>query len=117
MSKIYLNTRDEMICLCTDLVAYVQAEGNYSTLYYITGKRIALTFSISKMEIILKEHNNLQNRFVRLGRSYVVNHRYVFRIELLHQVLVLSDGRNDDLHVRMSKQHLKAYKDAIHKKA
>lgn len=117
MAKLYFNTRDELTCIESDLVALVKADGNYSKIVYITGKQIQLTSGISRLEIILKSTSNSVNRFVRLGRSHIINHRYLFRIEPLKQSLLLSDGDKHDLRVILPKQTLKAYKDAIHKRA
>lgn len=116
MAKLFFNTRDELKCVDTDMVAYAKADGNYSKLVYITGKEITLTIGISKLETILKDNNDKRNRFVRIGRSIIINHFYLFRIEPLKQTLVLSDGGKFDLRINMPKQSLKAYKEAIHKR-
>ena len=38
MAKLYFNTRDELSCVETDMIAVVQANGNYSRVVYITKK-------------------------------------------------------------------------------
>ena len=43
MSKIVINTRDELTMLETSLVAVVKANGNYCTVYYINKREILLT--------------------------------------------------------------------------
>ena len=116
MGKLYFNTRDELTCLEVDLVAFVRADGNYSKVVYITGKEITLTFGISKLETILKEHNDKRNRFDRIGRSIIINHFYLYKIEPMKQIMILSDGGSRDLRIAMPKQNLRAYKDAIHKR-
>ena len=116
MAKLFFNTRDELKCIDTDLVAFAKADGNYSKVVYITGKEITLTFGITKLESILKDNNDKRNRFVRIGRSIIINHFYLFRIEPLKQTLILSDGGKLDIRISLPKQSLKAYKDAIHKR-
>ncbi len=113
MAKLYFNTRDEMTCIETDYVALVKADGNYSRVVYINGREINITFGISKMETILKENNDKRNKFVKVGRSYILNHFYVFKIEPLKQTMILSDGDKNNIKVTLPKQTLKAYKDAI----
>ncbi len=113
MAKLYFNTRDEMTCIETDYVALVKADGNYSRVIYINGREINITFGISKMETILKENNDKRNKFVKVGRSYILNHFYVFKIEPLKQTMILSDGDKNNIKVTLPKQTLKAYKDAI----
>jgi hypothetical protein len=62
MAKLYFNTRDELTCLDSELIAVVQASGNYSRVVYITKREIMLTVGISKMEGILKQYNNKTNQ-------------------------------------------------------
>ena len=62
MAKLYFDSRDELTCIDSDLVAVVQANGNYSRVVYITKREIVLTQGISKMEEILKMYNSSTNR-------------------------------------------------------
>lgn len=112
MAKLYFDTRDELICIDTDLVAVVQANGNYSRAVYITKREIILPHGISKVEEILKEYNNVHSRFVRLGRSIVVNHHFLQKIDVLKQTLILSDGAKNEIRITIPKQILKSYKNA-----
>ena len=112
MPKLYFNNRDELTCIDTDLVAVVQANGNYSRVVYITKREIVLTQGISKMEEILKMYNSKTNRFIRLGRSIIVNHSFLQKIDVLKQQLVLSDGDKNEIRITIPKQILKTYKNA-----
>ena len=115
MSKIVVNTRDDLILLETSLVAAVKANGNYSTVYYINKREILLTMPIGHIDELLKKHNNDKDKFIKLGRSFIINQRYVYRIELQRQLLFLSDGSpaDRDLVVRIGKGLLRRYKNAI----
>ena len=115
MAKLYINTRDELCCIETDLITVVQANGNYSKIVYITKKEVILTISISKLEVSLKSYNNKKNRFIRLGRSYIINHSYLTRIDVLKQIMVLSDNDKNEIRVPIPKNILKSYKNAIAK--
>jgi len=112
MTKLYFDSRDELTCINPDLVAVVQANGNYSRVLYITKREIVLTQGITKMGEILKMYNSQTNRFVRLGRSIIVNHFYLQKIDVLKQQLILSDGNKNDIRITIPKQILKTYKNA-----
>lgn len=112
MAKLYFDSRDELTCIDSDLVAVVQANGNYSRVVYITKREIVLTQGISKMEEILKMYNSNSNRFIRLGRSIIVNHSFLQKIDVLKQQLVLSDGDKNEIRITIPKQILKTYKNA-----
>lgn len=116
LDKIYFNTRDELTCIDTDLIALVQADGNYSKVIYITGKHTMLTHGISKIGEVLKLYNNQHNIFVRLGRSIIINHNYFQKIDLQKSVLFLGNGSTDEIRINLSKKVLKSYKEAIIKK-
>ena len=115
MTKLYFHTRDELSCIETDLIAVVQANGNYSRVVYITRKEVTLTTGISKLESTLKSYNSKKTRFIRLGRSFIINHSYLTKVDVLKQVLVLSDDDKNEIRVPIPKNILKSYKSAIAK--
>ena len=112
MAKLYFDSRDELTFIDTDLVAVVQANGNYSRVIYITKREVTLTFGISKLEEILKSSNNRKNRFIRLGRSFIINHSFLHKIDVLKQQLILSDGDKNEVRIKLPKLILKSYKTA-----
>lgn len=115
MAKLYFNTRDELVCIETDLVAAIQANGNYSRVVYITKREFMLTNGISKLETVFQSSNNKRNKFVRLGRSFIINHAYFQKIDLVKQLLILCDGDKNEIRISLPKQILKSYKTAIGK--
>lgn len=58
MKKVCINTRDELLILDLDQVAFFQAEGNYTRLTYISGYALVLNTGLSGVEKILV--NSLQ---------------------------------------------------------
>ena len=114
MAKIYFNTRDELTAIDSEHIAVIQANGNYSKIVTIYRKEIMLTSGITKVEQVLKSVNDTKSRFVRVGRSLVVNHSYLQKIALMKQQMVLSCQGNE-IKINVSKKTLKVYKDAIAK--
>lgn len=114
MAKIIFNTRDELISLDTDNIAVVQADGNYSRVFSINHRETIITMGISRVEEAIMEAKGRSQRFVRLGRSLVINHSLLYRINVLKGVVVLSDGMNE-IKLAVSKDTLKSYKNAISK--
>lgn len=107
MSKIFFNTRDEMICIDGQLIAYCKASGNYSSIKLITGKEMVLTQTLSKVMKMLEEPGKVNGRFIRVGRSFIINQDYVHKIIIIQQKLILSDGLEWTLEIEMSKSNLK----------
>lgn len=115
MANLYFNNRDELIRIDTDLVAAIQANGNYSRVVYITKREFMLTHGISKLESVFQGSNDKRNKFVRLGRSFIVNHAYFQKIDMIKQQLILCDGDKNEIRITLPKQILKSYKTAIGK--
>lgn len=115
MAKIYVNNRDELVAIESSLVAFVKANGNYCSVYYINKREILLTVSIGDIEQKLKKNNNDLDLFVKVGRSFIINQHYVHRIDLLRQLLILSNGdtADKDFVIKISKGLLKQYKNAL----
>lgn len=113
MKKIIFNSRDELICLDVDMIAAVQADGNYSRIIYINKHEINITRGISEIEERLKKHNSKKNRFIRLGRSILINHVFLEKIDLQRQTLILTDCGTNEIRINLSKKILKPYKKAV----
>ena len=112
VAKLYFDTRDDLTCIETDMVAAVQANGNYSRVVYITKREVMITCGISKIEEILKLYNNAQNKYIRLGRSFIINHSYLQKIDVLKQQVILSDCDKNEIRIMIPKKVLKSYKNA-----
>lgn len=115
MAKIIFTSRDELTAVDTDKVAFIQANGNYSKVVYINRKEVLITLGISIVETTIKSANDIQNKFVRLGRSVIVNHKFLHRIDLVRQLITLWDGGENEIRLKLPKTVLKVYKEATAK--
>lgn len=117
MKKICINNRDEMIMLFVDNIAYILADGNYTKITYITGMQVVLSLGISKVEKIISDSYAPSSvcPFVRLGRSVIINQRFLYNINIPKHRLLLTDGEHQCLTLQMPKQILKDYKTLITK--
>ena len=85
---------------------------------YIDGNKIMVSVGLSQFETIIKDAINKQrmaNTFVRLGRSVIVNNRYLSQINILKQKLTLSDRGTHAYQLTVPKSLLKNYKELIRK--
>ena len=90
MEWLRISTSIEMVRVATDEIVYVRADGNYCDLALTNGTRRKMTFQLHFFEEIFQ---SLQyNTFVRVGRSLIVNKRYIFVINLPEQQLILFGG-------------------------
>lgn len=115
MKRLCLNSRDELIVIRLDQVAYLESNGNYSNVVMIGGARIMLTFGLGKMEefIMNSFRDTGRSYFVRLGRKFIINQTYLFQISVPRQRLVLSDMAGHTYTLSVPKTLLKNYKELM----
>ena len=114
MKKILINKRDEMVVVFLDNVAYIMADGSYIKIMYISGMQTYLAIGITDMEkIITNTCNNKPSPFIRLGRSVILNQRYLYSINVMTHKITLSDSCKNILHLESPKPLLKKYKNLL----
>ena len=120
MEWLKISTSVEMVRVATDEIVYVRADGNYSDFVLTNGKRRKMTFQLHFFEEAFRQLRS--NPFVRVGRSLIVNKRYVHVINLTDQLLLftgkgLSDGvklQDDHGHpIHPSRESLKQLMDIM----
>ncbi len=90
MEWLKISTSTELVRVATDEIIYVRADGNYSDLVLTNGRRRKFVLQLHDFESIFNQlHNNM---FVRVGRSLIVNKRYIYVINLTDQQLILAGG-------------------------
>lgn len=119
MSKTLLFfTSTELIRVPSDAVVYVAADGNYSAITMADGSDYVLTLQLGQIERRIAEMvDEDDNRFIRIGKSLIVNREFITFVNLSRQKLVLSDGRTFRYEVSASREALKALKELIEKEA
>lgn len=109
---LYFNTRDEMIKVKLDHVAYFEADSNYCHVMFINGaKATLLTSLVSMEELLANRFKDDVPMFIRIGKKYIVNRQYIFQINVLRQKLVMTDYESPVvLEISISKDALKNLK-------
>ncbi len=114
MKNIYLhlNTRDEFLRIDISKIVYFEADGNYTNIVLSNQLKGVVCMNLAHMQQVLseklKEHANV---FARVGKKYIINHTYVYQINVLKQKLTLSDGENFTYQLDISRDALKNLKD------
>ena len=113
MEWLRISNSFELVRVATDEIVYVRADGNYSDLVLTNGKSRKMTFQLHIFEdVFQKLHNNF---FLRVGRSLIVNKRYIHVINLTDQMLVFSGQQitGDIRPVNVSREALKQLKELL----
>lgn len=115
-TSIVFATSTELVRIPADAVVYVTADGNYSTIKMADGGEYTLTLQLGQVERRIADSvDNDDNRFIRIGKSLIVNRQYISYINPTRQRLTLSDSRTFRYDRSASREALKALKDLIEK--
>ena len=113
MEWLRISTSTELVRVATDEIVYVRADGNYSDLMLTNGKSRKMTFQLHFFDEVFQQLQN--NMFVRVGRSLIVNKRYIHVINLTEQILIFSGQqiKSDIKPVNVSREALKQLKELL----
>jgi len=111
-------TSTELIRVPSEAVVFITADGNYSAITMADGSNYVLTMQLGQIEKHIAEMvEDNDNRFIRIGKSLIVNRYFITFINPARQKLTLSDCRSFRHDVSASREALKALKELIEKEA
>lgn len=111
---ITFSTATEVVRLPSDGIVYVAADGNYSDIVMADRSKFTLTMQLGQIEERLcYSVEGLRESFIRVGRSLIINRRYIAHVNPTLQRLVLSDCRSFRFDVSASRDSLKKMKEMI----
>ena len=109
---LFLNSRDEFLRIDISRIAYFEADGNYTNIILANGLKGIVCMNLAKMKEVLEA--SLKEKaaiFARIGKKYIINLGFVFKVDVARQNLVLSDGISFAYTLSLSKDALKNLKD------
>lgn len=93
MKPIIFKTRDELVKVEPDKMVYAEADGNYVYINMRNGQRLMITITLQNFEqLVANAAGESAGRFIRIGRRYIVDKRYITAISTLKQQLLLTDS-------------------------
>lgn len=112
--RLVFNSRDELLRIDVDRIVYFEADGNYT--YIVTCNKIksAVCMNLGQMEEVLADRlKEKKSIFARIGKKYIVNLGFVYKINPLKKQLVLTDFTNFVYQLDVSKDALKSLKEIM----
>jgi DNA-binding LytR/AlgR family response regulator len=113
MQWIQIITSTEIVRVRTDEIVYISADGNYSDIMLSNGQCRKMTFQLHYFDSILRQHK--ESPFERVGRSLIVNKRYVFVVNLTEQKIIFSGAslQGQAFQVRASRDAIKQFMEIL----
>ena len=108
---LYINTRDELLRLDCSKIIYFEGDGNYTNIVLANKLKASVCMNLSEMQRLISD--SLKNRaaiYARIGKRYIINTKFIYRINPLRQFLILTDGVNFAYQITVSKDALKQLK-------
>lgn len=113
--RLIFNSRDEMLRIDVPNIVYFEADGNYTYIVTCNKLKSAVCMNLGQMEDILAQRLNKEkkNLFARIGKKYIVNLDFIYKINPLKKQLVLTDFMNFSYQLDISKEALKTLKEMM----
>lgn len=109
---LIINSRDELLRIDMTKVIYVEADGNYSNIILANKLKATVGLNLGQVEKLFAQNFGIKARtYARIGKRFILNLSYLYKINVLRQQLVLSDGSTFAYQLDISKEALKNLKD------
>lgn len=111
---IYFNSRDKLIRINIRNIVYFESDGNYTYMITTNKHKSCLSMNLSHTESALAQQLDVTARqFMRVGKRFIINMKYIYQIDTQKQALLLSDWYNFLFQLPVSKESLRAMKRII----
>ena len=111
MNNIIINSRDQLLRLEISKIVYFEADGNYTKVVMSNKLKSVLPLSLSNMEKALSTQlGENAATFVRVGKRFIINRRYIYDVNISKQHLVLTDFSLFAFQLPISKAALRSIK-------
>ena len=111
-----ISNTNELVRISADSLVYVASDGNYSDIRTRDGEIRTVTMQLGIIEeLIHRQFQSNDNECVRIGKSLIVNLRFVHLINPTRKQIVLSDNHTFKFSLEASKEALRQLKDYFEK--
>ena len=112
---IFSNSGTELLKVRPQDIVYIEADGNYCRMYLRGGFEQQLWFNRQRfISIISNQLRDEKPTFIVVGRSYIINLAYIFRINPVQSELMLFDSsKPEQISLHASQEALNKLKKEI----
>ena len=111
---IYFKSRDELLRFDTSAIVYFEAMGNFTKIILANGFEGQVCMNLAKMQERLTQRlEEKVKKFVRVGKSHIINTTYLLQVIPLRQRLILSDQKSFSYELTISKEALRVFMNMI----
>ena len=114
MEWLRITTNSEIVRIPTDEIVFIKGDRNYSDIHLCNGKEENVVCQLGTLTAKLSMLTD--SSFYRLGKSFIVNKNFIFKVNPGLQKLLLSSSKmGKDIQLKVSKEALKTLKEQLEK--
>jgi len=111
---LFFNSRDEVLRVNIDNIVFFEGDGGLTHIVSVNKLRSCVGMNLHTMEETLAgQLGENANVFLRIGKRYIINSRYIYQIKVNKQQLILSDQYNFTFQLNASREALRKLKQLI----
>ena len=111
---VFFNSRDTLIRLDISKIVYFEGDGNYTYILTANKLKYCVTLNLAHTEEALASQLGDQAKlFMRIGKRFIVNMKYISQIDVQKQNLTLSDYSLFVYQIPVSKEALRTVKELV----
>lgn len=115
LGYLVLTNSNDLVRVSPDRIVYISSDGNYSTMVLVNEDEHLFTFNLGTFEKVIEQQLGIEAQmFIRLGKSLIINARYIYYVNVSKQQIILSDsGFPHKFTLSASKEALRALKSVL----
>jgi len=111
--SLYFRIQGELYVVKLSSVMYFKADDHYTHVYYASGTHFMMPFLLSRVETAITESGVGGDRFLRLGRTYIIDTARVFHVNIIKKVVLLCDDSGGTHTISVPKHVLQELSDRL----
>lgn len=112
--RLVFVSRDELLRIEVSKIVYFEADGNYTNIVTCNKIKSTVCMNLGQMQHLLSQRlSEDSSTFARIGKRYIVNLNYVYKINSLKRTLALTDFSNFLFLLEVSKDALRNLKEKM----
>jgi len=111
---LIIKTRDELLRIKINDILFLEADRNYTKLLLTEGIQFTFAINLGKIEEMLERQiHDSKTMLIRVGKSYIINKRYILQINLPRQKLLMLPPSGKPRELIVPKEPLKTLKETL----
>lgn len=99
--RLRINVEGGFIMVDPDQIFYISADGSYSNIYYVGGRKQLVSKGLGALQDQLNEH-----QFIRIHKSYLVNDKHILSFDRRSHTLTIYDSEQK-IDLKVSRRYRK----------